>query len=193
MPATVQAARRGGGGGGRRPPPPRGPAGAPEPRERRQPPQRSDLRRALHRGTSGCAEPTCASIPQSALAAAITEGGSWAGEGGRHLRASRPAHPGHESAASTTHVASPAAPSARQLRRTNLRKRTAVSPADGNQTGRERGWGQGDGRLRGVSWLGRTNRPGVEWRGEARPNRGGSSSQTRRQSRRAAGRHGRRA
>ena len=143
--------------------------------------------------STGCAEPTCASIPQSALAAAITEGGSWAGEGGRHLRASRPAHPGHESAASTTHVASPAAPSARQLRRTNLRKRTAVSPADGNQTGRERGWGQGDGRLRGVSWLGRTKRPGVEWRGEARPNRGGSSSQTRRQSRRAAGRHGRRA
>ena len=47
MPATVQAARRGGGGGGRRPPPPRGPAGAPEPRERRQPPQRSALRRAL--------------------------------------------------------------------------------------------------------------------------------------------------
>ena len=44
--ATVQAARRGGGGGGRRPPP-RGPAGAPEPRERRQPPQRSALRRAL--------------------------------------------------------------------------------------------------------------------------------------------------
>ena len=45
--ATVQAARRGGGGGGRRPPPPRGPAGAPEPRERRQPTQRSALRRAL--------------------------------------------------------------------------------------------------------------------------------------------------
>ena len=44
--ATVQAAWRGGGGGGRRPPP-RGPAGAPEPRERRQPPQRSALRRAL--------------------------------------------------------------------------------------------------------------------------------------------------
>ena len=63
---------------------------------------------------TGCAEPTCASIPQSVLAAAITEGGSWAGEGGRHLRASRPALPGHESAASTTHVASPTAPSARQ-------------------------------------------------------------------------------
>ena len=47
VPATVQVARRGGRGGGRRPPPPRGPAGAPEPRERRQPPQRSALRRAL--------------------------------------------------------------------------------------------------------------------------------------------------
>ena len=60
------------------PPPPRGPAGAPEPRERRQPPQRSDLRRALHR-----------------------------------------------------------------VRRTNLRKHTAVSPGGGNHGGWELGWGRG--------------------------------------------------
>ena len=87
--------------------------------------------------STGCAEPTCASIPQSALAAAITEGGSWAGEGGRQVHASQTDHPEHESAASTTHVATSAAPSAHELRRTNLRKRTAVRTGGGNQGGQE--------------------------------------------------------
>ena len=79
----------------------------------------------------------CASIPQSALAAAITEGGSWAGEGGRQVHASQTDHPEHESAASTTRVATSAAPSAHELRRTNLRKRTGVRTGGGNQGGQE--------------------------------------------------------
>ena len=120
----------------RRPPAPRGPAGAPEPRQRREPPQRSDLPTP---SATSCAEPTCASIPQSALAAAITEGGSWAGEGGRQVHASQTDHPEHESAASTTRVATSATPSADELRRTNLRKRATVSPGGSNQGGRERG------------------------------------------------------
>ncbi len=111
---------------------------------------------------TGCAEPTCASIPQSALAAAITEGGSRAGEGGRQVHASPADHPEHESAASTTRVATSATPSAHELRRTNLRKRTAVRTGGGNQGGQEWGWGRGERRLRGVTGLGRTNRPSVE-------------------------------
>ena len=73
---------------------------------------------------TGCAEPTCASIPQSALAVAITEGRSRAREGGRQVHASQTDHPEHESAASTTRVATSATPSTYELRRTKLRKRT---------------------------------------------------------------------
>ena len=58
---------------------------------------------------------------------------------GRHLRASWLEHPNHESAANTPKVAISATPSAHELRRTNLRKRTAVSPGGGNQGGQE--WG----------------------------------------------------
>ena len=76
--------------------------------------------------------------------------------------ASQTDHPEHESAASTTRVATSAAPSAHELRRTNLRKRTAVRTGGGNQGEQEWGWGQGERRLRGVTGLGRTNRPGVE-------------------------------
>ena len=82
--------------------------------------------------------------------------------GGHRLRAGRPEHPSHESAASLPSVATSATPSAHELRRTNLRKRTGVRTGGGNQGGQEWGWGQGERRLRGVTGLGRTNRPGVE-------------------------------
>ena len=67
----------------------------------------------------------------------ITEGGSWAGEGGRQVHASQTDHPEHESAASTTRLATSATPSAHELRRTNLRKRTGVRTGGGNQGGQE--------------------------------------------------------
>ena len=125
VPATVQAARRRGGGGGRRPPPPHGPAGAPEPRERRQPPQRSDLRRALHhrlRRTN--------LRKHTAVSPGGGNHGGWEpGWGrGRQVHASQADHPEHESAASTTRVATSATPSAHELRRTKLRKRYRSQP-----------------------------------------------------------------
>ena len=56
--------------------------------------------------------------------------------GGHHLRAGRPEHPSHESAASLPSVATSATPFAHELRRTNLRKRTTVSPGVAIKEGR---------------------------------------------------------